>query len=225
MTVLVLDTANRFCSACLCDEATGRVLAKSEQEIGRGHAERLIGVVEGVMSDAGIRFDALTRIAVTIGPGSFTGIRVGVAAARGFGLARNLPVTGVTTLETIAVQARDETGPDGPFAVLIGGGRGQIFLQHFAADAAPLDQAQAVPETDIAAHVRTDSVLLAGDAAARAETNLPTAVDRSVGTIEAVARAALQFSHSPSPLYLRGADAKPQTGFALPRRADREPVA
>lgn len=219
MAVLVIDTATRFCAACLFEAGADRVPAAIEEEIGRGHAERLTGMVDEVMRKAGIGFAALAGIAVTIGPGSFTGIRVGVAAARGFALARDLPVTGVTTLETVAVQLGTEARPDGSFAVLIGGGRGQIFLQHFAADGAPLDAARAVPEADIAAHVRPGCTRLAGDAAGRAGLALPVAVDRPVGNIEAVARAARRFSHPPSPLYLRDADARPQAGRVPPRRA------
>ena len=224
MAVLVLDTAARFCSVCLFDETAGAVLSAIEDEIGRGHAERLMGTVEAVMAKAGTSFDALSGIAVTIGPGSFTGIRVGVAAARGFALARDLPVTGVTTLETIATQALVGRRPAGPLAVLIGGGRGQIFMQHFASDGAALDDPGAVPEQAAGRHVRSDCALLAGDAAARAGLDLACTVDRPVGTIEAVARAARRYAHPPSPLYLRGADAKPQQGAVLPRRMAGEAV-
>ncbi|MCR9122209.1 MAG: tRNA (adenosine(37)-N6)-threonylcarbamoyltransferase complex dimerization subunit type 1 TsaB [Phyllobacteriaceae bacterium] len=225
MSVLVLDTAARFCSACLYDPSTDAILAAREEEIGRGHAERLMGDIDDVMNEAGAGFGDLTGLTVTIGPGSFTGIRVGVAAARGIAVARSLPVTGVTTLESLAVQAKAEAGPDGPFAVLIAGGRGQIFLQHFSAGCAPLDEARAVPEDEAAASLRPDCVCLVGNAAPSLRSDLPTAIDRPVGTIGAVARAGRLFSHAPSPLYLRGADAKPQTGFALPRRADGEDAA
>ena len=219
MVSLVIDTATRFCGTCIFDAGADRVLAAIEEEIGRGHAERLPGMIIEVMNKAAIGFNALTGITATIGPGSFTGIRVGVAAARGFALARDLSVTGVTTLETLAVQVRAEAGPDGPFAVLIGGGRDQVFLQHFGGNVEALDAAQAVPETDIAPHIRSDATLLAGDAAKRTGMSRPMVADRPVGTIEAVARAALCFSRPPTPLYLRGADAKPQAGFALPRQA------
>jgi tRNA threonylcarbamoyl adenosine modification protein YeaZ len=225
MSVLVLDTAARFCSACLYDASADAILAAREEEIGRGHAERLMGIVADVMDQAGAGFGDLTGLTVTIGPGSFTGIRVGVAAARGIAVARNLTVTGVTTLESLAVQAKAEAGPDGPFAVLISGGRGQIFLQHFSAGCAALDEPRAVPQDEAEKHLRSDCLLLVGDAATALGSDLPTAIDRPVGTIGAVARAGRLFSHAPSPLYLRGADAKPQTGFALPRRSDGEDAA
>ncbi|MBO6639836.1 MAG: tRNA (adenosine(37)-N6)-threonylcarbamoyltransferase complex dimerization subunit type 1 TsaB [Roseitalea sp.] len=225
MSVLVLDTASRFCSACVYDPAADTILAAREEAIGRGHAERLMGVVADVMDEAGAAFGDLTGLTVTIGPGSFTGIRVGVAAARGIAVARSQPVTGVTTLESLAVQAVDGENPAGPFAVLIGGGRGQIFMQHFSADCDALDAARAVPEDTVSACLRPDCALLVGDAATAVGSDLPNAIDRPVGTIGAVARAGRLFAHAPSPLYLRGADAKPQTGFALPRRSDGENAA
>jgi tRNA threonylcarbamoyladenosine biosynthesis protein TsaB len=225
MSVLVLDTASRFCSACLYDPAADTIGAAREEEIGRGHAERLMGVVTDVMEEAGAAFDELAGLTVTIGPGSFTGIRVGVAAARGIAVARNLPVTGVTTLESLAVQATNEASVEGPFAVLIAGGRGQIFMQHFSAAGEALDEARAVAEDEADKHLGPDCALLVGDGAAGMETDLPTAIDRPVGTIGAVARTGRLFAHAPSPLYLRGADAKPQTGFALPRRAGGEDAA
>lgn len=225
MSVLVVDTAARFCSACLYEPAADTILGAREEEIGRGHAERLMGVIADVMDQAGAGFGDLAGLTVTIGPGSFTGIRVGVAAARGIAVARTLPVTGVTTLESLAVQAKAEARPDGPFAVLIAGGRGQTFLQHFSADCTALDQARAVPDDAVEAFLRPDCVCLVGNAATALGSDLPTVIDRPVGTISAVARAGRLFSHAPSPLYLRGADAKPQTGFALPRRSDGENAA
>ena len=218
--MLVVDTASRFCSACVYDPAAESVFARRELEIGRGHAERLPEVIDDVLEQAGIGLAQTSAIAVTIGPGSFTGIRVGVAAARGFGLALGLPVTGVTTLESLAVQAHGKASLPGPFAVAIKGGRGQIFIQSFTANADPLADPKAVADDDAAGEIGPDCNCLAGDAApmlnARLANPLPAVADRPVGTIEAVARAALRFAHEPVPLYLRGADAKPQQGFALP---------
>lgn len=226
MAILVLDTAARFCAACVYDPVGDAVVSVRQDDIGRGHAEHLMGTVEAVMAQAGLGFEQLCGIAVTIGPGSFTGIRVGVAAARGFALARNLPVTGVTTLESLAVQALDEVAPTVPFATVIAGGRGQLFMQHFSAEGAASDVPQAVAEDEIAQALRADVGLLVGNAALTASERLsdplPTAIDRPVGDILAVARSAQRFAHPPSPLYLRGADAKPQSGFALPRRAQGE---
>ncbi|WP_306117306.1 MULTISPECIES: tRNA (adenosine(37)-N6)-threonylcarbamoyltransferase complex dimerization subunit type 1 TsaB [unclassified Roseitalea] len=231
MPTLVIDTAARYCSACLFDPQADRVLASDEHDIGRGHAERLMAVIGAVMARADIDFAALDGIAVTIGPGSFTGIRVGVAAARGYALALDVPATGVTTLEALAMQAVAEIAPDAPFGTVIQGGRGQLFIQHFGPDGAARDEPAAIAETEAAGRIDAGTALLVGNGAGPAAASIAAsgraapcaAIDRPVGTIEAVARAGMRFSHRPVPLYLREADAKPQSGFALPR-ATTEPV-
>lgn len=223
MATLVIDTAARFCAACIHDPAGDRIIAAVEEEIGRGHAERLMDVVAAVMDRAGAGFDRLDAIAVSIGPGSFTGVRAGVAAARGFALARGVPVFGATTLESLAEQARRDHRPDGPFAVAILGGRGQVFHQNFKADGAPLGASSAIAESALAEHVLPDGRLIVGDAG-RLAGGHRAVIDRPVGDIASVARAAAGFRHAPTPLYLRGADAKMQTGFALPRQPEREPT-
>ena len=214
MLTLAIDTAASFCSACVLDTAADRVLAKEERDIGRGHAEQLMEVVDGVIRSAGIDYADLGRIGVAVGPGSFTGIRVGVAAARGFGLALGCPVSGVTTLEALAADA--VALADGPVTVAVQGGRGQIFMQSFDATGMPLGEPGAVAEEDASV---PDSVMsLAGNAAAAlAGDHSLFFADRATGSIETVARLAVRSNRTPVPLYLRGADAKTQAGFALPR--------
>src|SRR5450755_3509258 len=103
MRVLAIDTALEACSAAVFDtESSGRARSRS-LPMARGHAEALMPLIATVMSDARTEFAELDRIAVTVGPGSFTGLRVGVAAARGIGLAAGKPVVGLTTLSAIAV--------------------------------------------------------------------------------------------------------------------------
>ncbi|MCB1426400.1 MAG: tRNA (adenosine(37)-N6)-threonylcarbamoyltransferase complex dimerization subunit type 1 TsaB, partial [Notoacmeibacter sp.] len=99
MTLLAIDTAANLCAACLSDAETGAILGAEVLDIGKGHAEQLMDVIAQAMAEAGAQWPDLTRLAVTVGPGSFTGIRVGVAAARGLALALDLPLTGITTLE------------------------------------------------------------------------------------------------------------------------------
>ncbi len=221
MATLAIDTSARFCAAGLYDAGTGRMVFRVEDDIGRGHAERLMDVIAHVMDRGGIGFDRLDAIAVTIGPGSFTGIRVGVAAARGFGLARDIAVLGTTTLESLAVQAVAAWPADGALLAAIGGGRGQIFCQPFDADAAPRAEPFVVADDETPLVVDADIATLVGDAApaiaARLRGDRRVAIDRPVGDIASVASAAHRFRRPPVPLYLRGADAKPQTGFALPR--------
>jgi len=226
MLTLAIDTAANFCSACVWDGATQRVLGMEERDIGRGHAEQLVETVETALAAAGRQFADIGRIAVAVGPGSFTGIRVGVAAARGFGLALGIPVVGVTTLEGLVADARAETG--GPVTVAVHGGRGQIFLQSFSSDGEPSGEPAAVAAEDAAFAVPAEAKFLAGNAAAEIAACLgrqvKVGIDRATGAIATIARIAETANRPPVPLYLRGADAKPQTGFALPRaRAETAP--
>src|SRR5438552_111182 len=101
MRLLAIDTALAACSAAVFDTDTG-VIAGESLPMARGHAEALIPMVARVMAAASIGFDAIDRFAVTVGPGSFTGLRVGVSAARGLALAARKPAVGVTTLTAYA---------------------------------------------------------------------------------------------------------------------------
>lgn len=217
MLTLAIDTAANFCSACVWDGKS--VLGAEERDIGRGHAEQLVDTVGNALAAAGCGFDDIGRVAVAVGPGSFTGIRVGVAAARGFGLALSIPVAGVTTLEALAADARAET--EGVVTVVIHGGRGQIFVQSFAVDGEPHGEPAAVAAELAALEISADTKFLAGNAAAEIALALgrpvTTGIYRATGAIETIARLGVNSTSPPVPLYLRGADAKPQAGFALPR--------
>ena len=107
MKILAVDTALGACSVALLDD--GKILAHIFEPMDRGHAERLAPMVDEAMKTAGMDFAALDRLAVTTGPGTFTGQRVGLAFMRGLRLALNRPLTGVTTLEAMAAAAKAET--------------------------------------------------------------------------------------------------------------------
>jgi tRNA threonylcarbamoyladenosine biosynthesis protein TsaB len=100
LRILGVDTALGACSAAVIDG--GKVLAHRFEEMARGHAEALAPMVEGTMRDAGVTFGALDLLAVTTGPGTFTGQRVGLAFMRGLKVALKKPLTGITTLEAMA---------------------------------------------------------------------------------------------------------------------------
>ena len=104
MIVLGLDTSTTACSAAIIDGE--RVLAARSEPMVRGHQERLASLVQEVMGEAGLRFDQLERIGCTVGPGSFTGLRVGMAFAKAMGLALGVPAAGVGTLEALAATVR-----------------------------------------------------------------------------------------------------------------------
>ena len=95
MRLLAIDTALAACSAAVLDTASGGILASESLPMLRGHAEALIPLLGRVMQQSGLAFADLDRIVVTTGPGSFTGLRVGIAAARGLGVATGVPVAGV----------------------------------------------------------------------------------------------------------------------------------
>ncbi len=123
MIVLGLDTCLNACSVAVLDGE--RVLAHASATMARGHQERLAPMAQAVMADAGLAFDRLDRIGATVGPGSFTGLRVGVAFAKGLGSALSIPVVGVGALEALAAEAQ------GLVAAVIDARRDQLYVQVF----------------------------------------------------------------------------------------------
>jgi len=106
MIVLGLDTTGAHCSVAIVDEA--RILARISENIGRGHAERLAPMVNEALEQAGLKPADIDKLAVCTGPGSFTGLRVALAFAKGFALPRNLPVIGLSSLAIWAAQSDPE---------------------------------------------------------------------------------------------------------------------
>lgn len=125
MRTLVIDTATAACSVALIEG--GLTIAALHDEVGRGHAERLVAMI-AELPDGG----RAARILVDIGPGSFTGLRVGIAAARGLALGWGVPVTGYSSLPLIARAMFAATGSDAMIAVVLEGGHGEVFMQTFA---------------------------------------------------------------------------------------------
>src|SRR5260221_5500701 len=132
MLILAIDTALDACAAAVLDIDTGRLIAQESQAMKRGHAEALMPLISRVIKAAGIAFAALDRIAVTTGPGGFTGLRVGISAARGIGLAAAKPVIGLSTLAAYAAPfiAADDTLP---VVAAVDARHGHIYLQVFGA--------------------------------------------------------------------------------------------
>lgn len=170
MKILAMDTACSACSVALAVD--GAVVASDRAAMARGHAEALMPMVRSVMARAGVAFAALDLVAVTVGPGSFTGLRTGLAAARGIGLAQNIPVVGVTTLEALAAAAaRDPAASALPIVVVLETRRADLYVQRFGLSSdrgpAPESEILAVPP-EAALHLVPESgALLAGDGAAR----------------------------------------------------------
>ncbi|HYE01371.1 MAG TPA: tRNA (adenosine(37)-N6)-threonylcarbamoyltransferase complex dimerization subunit type 1 TsaB [Alphaproteobacteria bacterium] len=162
MNILALDTATTACSVAVL--AGDRLAAARSAAMPRGHAEALLPMVEAAMAEAGLAYDALGAVAVTVGPGAFTGLRVGLAAARGLALALSVPAVGITTLRAFAAAAPE----DGlPVLAAVESRRDDVFVQLFAPDRRPLGEPRAVAPAAVAALLPAGPVRLVGDAAAR----------------------------------------------------------
>jgi tRNA threonylcarbamoyladenosine biosynthesis protein TsaB len=220
MLVLAIDTAGSDCSACIYDSAADKVLGVASENIGKGHAERLMGMIDAALSQAGIPLNSVERIAVTVGPGSFTGIRVGVAAARGFALSLGIDAVGVTTLEVLAASSRLDH-PGAPVTVAMDAKRNEVYLQAFNADGSPrTEPLLALIEDAITAFQSLGGAAYGSGAPLLQGSDTGAEKDRfQIGLVAKIGAAKPSAAPRPKPLYLRGPDAKPQTGFALERRA------
>lgn len=218
MKILAVDTALGACSVAVIEDETVR--AHRFEVMARGHAEALAPMVEAAMADAHLAFAALDRLAVTTGPGTFTGQRVGLAFMRGLRLALKRPLIGVTTLEAMAAAALAET--DAPVAAALHDARrGEVYLQAVTRDA-PLLPVQ-VQAFDAAIALLKDAlspfarVALAGTAAqasgealraAGVEALVSSVVQPDARWVARLARLAPETDKPPRPLYLRPPDAK-----------------
>jgi tRNA threonylcarbamoyladenosine biosynthesis protein TsaB len=216
MKILAVDTALGACSVAVLDG--GKVLAHKFELMNRGHAEVLAPMVEETMRVAGISFALLDRFAVTTGPGTFTGQRVGLAFMRGLRVALKKPLTGVTTLEAMCAAARAESGLANA-AAIHDAKRGEAYLS-IAIDGEPVSAPKLVlleGAASIIAKATGRKVAFAGTAAqCVAQDFAALGCDAAITSIRQpdalwVARLALTSPASdkaPSPLYLRAPDAK-----------------
>jgi tRNA threonylcarbamoyladenosine biosynthesis protein TsaB len=128
MLILAIDTALDACAAGVLDTEAGKLIAQESLPMKRGHAEALMPLIARVIEASGIGFAALDRIAVTTGPGSFTGLRVGLSAARGIALAANKPVVGLPTLTAYAAPVVSQNG-EHPVISAIDARHDHVYLQ------------------------------------------------------------------------------------------------
>ena len=227
MLVLAIDTALTACSAAVLDTEQATICGRESLPMVRGHAEALMPLVARVMDQAHKEFFDLSRIAVTTGPGSFTGLRVGISAARGLALAAHKPVVGLSTLAAFAAPyiAADDTVP---VVAAIDARHEQVYLQVFGPGGRTLVSARIVPlrEAIRAAAMGPARIVGSGaDMIANAwpdSAEPPAIVDaRPAPDIDWVARlgaAATEGQAPAKPLYLRAPDAQPQDAARLPRR-------
>ncbi|MCT4655555.1 MAG: tRNA (adenosine(37)-N6)-threonylcarbamoyltransferase complex dimerization subunit type 1 TsaB [Cohaesibacter sp.] len=227
---LVIDTALEACSVALAisDEtgAPANIFSRS-QIMSRGHAEVLMSELSALLAEAKCDYADITHIAVTIGPGSFTGLRVGLATARALALALDCPIKGLSSLKALELTARAQ-GSKGPVLSAIDARRGQIYAQFFNAclDSEPkaLSAAELVAHSDFKAPLCLIGSGVPHVLKAVKEQGGPssdyTVMEVRAADIKAMARWALTTPFDdkiPTPLYLRGPDAKPQVGKAIAR--------
>ena len=211
MLVLALDTSMAACSVCVYDAGSGRVLASRHEFMDRGQAEALAPMVQETMASAGVAFKDLARIAVTTGPGTFTGVRIGLAMARGLGVALTIPVTGINSLAAIAC---NERAGDLPIVVAVDARANDIYFAPYDASGHELTAPVIVTLADAhkcmpgrpsrllgtAADLLLDKKHVRSDAG-----DLPVAAN-----FVKLAASIPSSTVPPEPLYLRPPDVKPQ---------------
>ncbi|MEA3064929.1 MAG: tRNA threonylcarbamoyladenosine biosynthesis protein TsaB [Sphingomonadales bacterium] len=198
--ILIIETATAACSAALVEGET--VIDERHEIVGRGHAERLVPMIAALL--AGRR---PASILVDCGPGSFTGIRVGLAAAQGLGIGWKVPINGYSSLAAIAAAA---AGADGEIAVALEGGHGQLFVQTFGENPMrALDPLRSLTPAEAAAAIRAERVAGSGAAALIDARGHGRAIEALPRASDALRLPAGLRSLPPRPVYGRGPDAKP----------------
>ena len=223
MKILAIDTALGAASACLFDAVSNEVLARETIWLDRGHDQAIIPLVDRVIADRGGP-SLIERIAVTVGPGSFTGIRVGISAARAIGLAVGVPVVGVSTLSAYVAPIMLEWS-DGVAAAAIDARHGRIYVAALAGGAQIIAPRIAAPREAVRA-MGSGPLRLAGSSAAALAIEAwsmgvaaEVVSDAKAPDIAFVARlgaAADPGSAPPRPLYLKAPDVTASVSAALP---------
>jgi tRNA threonylcarbamoyladenosine biosynthesis protein TsaB len=227
MRVLAIDTALAGCSAAVLDTDRGGIVASETVTMARGHAEAIMPLIARVMDLADIEFAGLDRVAVTTGPGSFTGLRVGISAARGIALAAGKPAIGLSTLAGFAaplIAADDSTH----VVAAIDARHDHVYLQVFGTGGRTLVAPRIATLRDALRAALTGPARVVGSAADSLAAAWPKAADQpllveqrgapDIGWIARLGAAAVDGYGPPRPLYLRAPDAQPQDAARLPRR-------
>lgn len=216
MLILSLDSAGSGCAACLWRD--GAVLALVEEKMERGQDARLVPLVQSAMMKAGVAFSDLDKIAVTRGPGSFTGLRIGLAAARGFGLAAEKPVVGI---DRFAVHRAQQEGAN-DLLVVLESRRLELYVRFYSNGALPDEPALWAPTEAASFLGKRPNVRVAGDAPESLRALVAPELFLPLRAAEAVTCAALAATADPGeenflprPLYLRAPDVTIACGGAV----------
>jgi tRNA threonylcarbamoyl adenosine modification protein YeaZ len=227
MRVLAIDTALEACSAAVLDLSRGGIIASETLVMTRGHAEALMPLIARVMDLADIEFAELDRVAVTTGPGSFTGLRVGISAGRGIALASGKPAVGLSTLAGFAAPMIAEDDSSQVVAV-IDARHDHVYLQVFGTAGRTLVAPRIATLRDAVRAAMTGPARIVGSAANLLASAWPKGAEQplaveqlaapDIGWIARLGAAADDGYGPPKPLYLRAPDAQPQDAARLPRR-------
>ncbi len=231
MSILAFDTCLGAISVAVrCGVAQGEWKLHEAYEMRTtGHAERLMPMIAEVMDEAGLAFSGIEQIAVTVGPGSFTGVRVGIAAARALALATGKPVLGMTSLAAMAHLAAERMGASRagrPIVVAVDVRRDMAYVQMFSGEVIEAGGPRLIAREDAAALVGDGATVVVGsaaDAVAEAVGNAGGKAEAALSDLQPHARmlaltpSALVPMSPVKPLYLRPPDVKPQSDKSLPR--------
>ena len=219
-TLLALDTTLGACSVALIEN--GVVVAEKKEVRARGHVERLLPMVEEIINTAEISITKLTSIAVSIGPGTFAGVRIGLSAAKGMAMALDIPLITVTSLEALVYEfAKKNANFAGNVAIAIDARRGELYFQLFEIidqNIHPLSQEEALPIQLAAKKINTNIKMIIGSGAeilnsVLNEQKIDFSTDFQNPTAEFIAELSLNYGKRRldvdhvKPLYLRAPDA------------------
>ncbi|WP_375306508.1 tRNA (adenosine(37)-N6)-threonylcarbamoyltransferase complex dimerization subunit type 1 TsaB [Bradyrhizobium sp. A11] len=218
MLILAIDTALDACSVAVLDTEAAELLAQEQLLMKRGHAEALMPMIARVMQSANVTFTALDRIAVTVGPGSFTGLRVGISAARGLALAAARPAIGLTTLSAYAAAVVGQS-KSAPVISAIDARHDHVYFQIVAGDGSQLVRPRIAAIDEAIAASQFGAPHLVGNAANilaerwPKDGEQPVAVDTQaapdIGWVSWLGAAADPATNPARPFYLKAPDAKP----------------
>lgn len=219
--ILAFDTALQGCSVGVC--VGGKISARTEK-MASGQGEQLIPIINDVMAQAGIKISEIDAIVTTVGPGAFTGLRIGLSAAKAMGLAIDKPVFGITTLQALALQYVAEKKPVHPIALILETKRDDFYFQSFDKDAKVQDEARAIGSDTLKKILERGDHVMLGDGVERFAR--PVEVEAACLLIDAgfIAKYFYEnnvvdvFSKDVVPVYLRGAD------VSTPKKPQRPPV-
>jgi tRNA threonylcarbamoyladenosine biosynthesis protein TsaB len=224
--ILAIDTALSACSVCVYDEGAAEPLVSEVVSMERGHAERLVPLLQKLLKAIDGGLSSVNKVAVSVGPGSFTGLRVGLSAARAIGVATGLPVVGVSTLSAYAAP-HIIGGTTLSIASLIDARHGNAYCQFVSASGHPLIEPDRMALEDIARALGSGGVKVIGPGAALLTPYAdllgpqvfiePSPDAPDIVWVARLGLAADVALSPPEPLYLRGADAKPQDHARIAR--------